>query len=163
VTFIIALMIGLAAGSLSEYWVHRLEHWSVLRAQDHLAHHMNLIRRGWWREYWAYLRVGGAPIALVGCISWYLWGWPAAVGWTLGIAGHLAFFALVHEMYHTDPNLVFWVSRPVHYFHHKHNQWRYNFGFTTTLWDKLFGTFKDDPTWVPAPVPFKKIFSVKFW
>lgn len=31
---------------------------------------------------------------------------------------------------------------PVHYVHHKYNQWEYNFGLAVDWWDKVFGTYQ---------------------
>ena len=34
---------------------------------------------------------------------------------------------------------------PVHYIHHRHQQWRENFGIGVDLWDRLFGTYQPTP------------------
>jgi sterol desaturase/sphingolipid hydroxylase (fatty acid hydroxylase superfamily) len=78
------------------------------------------------------------------------------------LVGFFAFVAFTHEVYHTDENLVFWVDRPIHHFHHAKNQWKHNFAFTNTLMDRLFGTFLDDPTWSRKPVRLRELLKVRW-
>ena len=158
---LLGLSAGVLVGSLAEYWVHRLQHWRVFKAADHAEHHLQNAPRSWREEYWAYLKPGAAP-ALFGAGLWYLLSAEASAGWMIGALGYAAFSAFTHELQHTDPNLLFW-TRPVHYFHHKHNQWEYNFAFATTFWDRLFGTFKDDPEWQRKKVPLVRIFGIKWF
>jgi sterol desaturase/sphingolipid hydroxylase (fatty acid hydroxylase superfamily) len=153
---------GVLVASLGEYWVHRLMHWQILKAIEHVMHHRENAPRGWLHEYWAYARPAGLPIVLVAGCFWYFLSVEAAVGWFIGAFGYMAFTAYTHEMYHTDPNLVFWIRRPLHYFHHERDDWEHNFAFTTTLWDRLFGTFKDDPEWQRKKVPLRGIFSIRW-
>src|SRR5262245_16002143 len=57
--------------------------------------------------------------------------------------------AYTHKLSHERPEMVFWLRFPSHYMHHYHNMWHHNFGTTTLLWDRLFGTYKD-VEWKPA-------------
>ncbi|HTQ73320.1 MAG TPA: sterol desaturase family protein [Burkholderiales bacterium] len=161
-TFLLGLFSGVLVGSLAEYWVHRLQHWRVLKAADHADHHARNAPRSWLEEYWAYVRPGAVPVVLAAALWLPLSPW-AAAGWVTGALGYGAYSAYVHELQHTDPSLAFWIERPVHYFHHKHDQREHNFAFATTVWDRLFGTFKDDPQWRRTKMPLAKIFSIKWF
>jgi sterol desaturase/sphingolipid hydroxylase (fatty acid hydroxylase superfamily) len=161
-TFLLGLLAGVLAGSLAEYWVHRLQHWRVFKAADHAEHHALNAPRSWLEEYWAYVKPGGAPALLVAAL-WCLLSPAAGAGWAIGTLGYAGYSAYVHELQHTDPSLAFWIARPVHYFHHMHNQREHNFAFATTAWDRLFGTFKDDPEWQRRKTPLAKIFSIKWF
>jgi sterol desaturase/sphingolipid hydroxylase (fatty acid hydroxylase superfamily) len=150
--FIIGLLIAIGIGDFGVYWVHRIQHWSMVHDEGHALHHITNMPRSWRLEFWSYLRPGSIPVALVAVGFWYWVSAGVGVGWAVGMVGYMGFAAFIHELYHTDPNLVFW-TRPVHYFHHENNQSEYNFAFSNTWWDRLFGTFKDDPTWVRKKIP----------
>lgn len=158
--FSIALFVGFVIGSLGEYWVHRAMHSGRLYGAEHLAHHSLNGSQGWLREYWAYLRATTHWLVLVAIpLYWYL-GEACALGWLIGTFGFLAFSAYTHMAYHIDPNMVFWIRRPIHVFHHREARSRHNFGVTNTVWDHVFGTYKDDPSWHEHPVPWRKFLTV---
>ncbi|HVU75548.1 MAG TPA: sterol desaturase family protein [Candidatus Paceibacterota bacterium] len=157
--FCLALIVGLGVGSLGEYWVHRLMHAGKLYAVEHFAHHSLNAPQGWLREYWAYICASGLWLVAAGLAAYWFLGTPVAAGWLVGSFGFLAFSAYTHMLYHIDPNLVFWIRRPIHVFHHEWSA-RYNFGVTSTVWDRMFGTYKDEPKWQRKPVPLIRVFSV---
>jgi sterol desaturase/sphingolipid hydroxylase (fatty acid hydroxylase superfamily) len=115
--------------------------------------------QGWLRECWAYIHASG--IWLLGASAGLYWlaGFSVALGWLAGGFGYLAFSAYTHMLYHIKPNLVFWVKRPTHLFHHEWSA-RYNFGVTTAIWDHVFGTYRDEPHWKPERVPLSGVFGV---
>ncbi len=163
------LFVGLLVGSLGEYWGHRLLH--RLGHGPHLDHHAENEGHGWVREFAGYMRRAIFIIYPVGRLIDYAYNGhsllihgPHFWYWIGGVVGHVAFTAYVHEAYHTNPSLVFWISRPTHYFHHAYNQRNCNFGWTVTWWDKLFGTYQDDPSWQTTPLPFWWFFTrVRAW
>jgi len=159
---LLGLITSVVVGELSVYWVHRLQHHPRVRDKGHEYHHAHAEPRSWWLEFWSYLRPGTIPITIFGGLFWLVFDAQFAIAWWFGMLLYMAFAAFVHEIYHTDPNLIFW-SRPVHYFHHEHNQWKHNFAFTNTLLDRAFGTFKDDPTWVRKRVPLTRVLQIKWF
>lgn len=158
---ILAFCAGVVVSSFGGYWMHRAEHWPSFKRWNHVGHHLGVVRHGWSHEYWTYLKLWAVPSAAVAVLI-YQFSFEATVGWLLGSFGHMAFLAYVHELQHTDPNLIFWMRRPLHHFHHKYNQWKHNFGIDTALWDRLFGTYKDDPGWVRQKVPLKGLLSINW-
>ncbi len=154
------LLVGVLVASFGEYLAHRLMHEGWFQGKVHAAHHMENASHGWVREFGIYIKPSSVPIIVIGGLLWYFLSGHACSGWILGSVGQVAWTALTHELCHTDPDLVFWV-RPVHYFHHEHNQWQCNFAFTNTVWDRLFGTWQDDPTWKRGPFPWRKLRSLK--
>lgn len=160
IEFFIALLVGGLVGSLGEYWVHRGMHRGMLYGAAHFAHHSLNHPQGWLREYWAYVQASGLWLFAVAIGAYVFAGIAPTMGWLVGTFGFLALSAYTHMLYHVDPNLVFWVKRPIHYFHHGEAQSSHNFGVTTDVWDRLFKTYKDDPSWQPQPVSRRKVLSI---
>ena len=157
---LLSVIVGIVCGMFAEYWGHRLEHWRIFRPMSHSIHHMGGSTHGWVREFFANIKYAAFPLAVVGLAVSYF-DVHVALWIAAGFLAHLAFSAYAHELTHTDASLVFW-ARPIHYFHHENRQWRHNFGITNTLFDRLFGTFLDDPTWARKPVRVRDLFSAKW-
>src|SRR5438132_3005673 len=66
----------------------------------------------------------------------------AGVGWALAGFIYAVFAAYAHQLQHDNPDMVFWMPRPVHHLHHKHHMWRHNFGILVDWWDRVFGTYQ---------------------
>jgi sterol desaturase/sphingolipid hydroxylase (fatty acid hydroxylase superfamily) len=79
----------------------------------------------------------GAVIAPVGLASGALGCWPLGLGWAAGYAAYEQF----HWREHHRPPLGRWerAARRRHFAHHFMSA-RANFGVTTALWDRVFGT-----------------------
>lgn len=146
--FLLALTAGLFIGNLGEYWAHRMQHLGIVKVGPHQKHHtQNKPRPGWLYEYWGYLRPSLFVMVPVSCVLYLTITTEVAVGWFIGVLISIAITAYVHELTHVNPHLIFWLKQPIHHTHHTYEQTTYNFGVTHALWDKLFGTYRDDPSW----------------
>lgn len=157
---LLPLVSGWLFGSFSVYWIHRLMHEGKVFAKRHIEHHIANAGQGWWGEFMDYIKPGW-PVIAVTALPWLFHSVLTAIIWSTAVLINIMFNAFTHEVSHTNPSLAFWLSKPVHYFHHKNQQWRHNFGFDTVLWDKLFGTFKDDTEWQKGPYKMKELLQVK--
>ena len=132
-----AFLIAFAIGTLVEYLVHRLMHKGKMLGKKHAEHHRDGWGQGWLGEFGDY----GLPTLLVIWLG-FLVSVPAGIGWALGGLLYAALAAYAHQIQHENPDMVFWMPRPVHYLHHKHHMWKTNFGILVDWWDRVFGTYK---------------------
>jgi sterol desaturase/sphingolipid hydroxylase (fatty acid hydroxylase superfamily) len=123
--------------SLVEYWLHRLMHYSPKIGKRHRDHHRRNEGQGVIWEFKAYVQ--GSIIFM--CVMFFV-SLPAGIGWFLGSLVYAAFAAYAHQLQHDNPTKCFWMKMPVHYVHHKYNQWDHNFGLGVNWWDHIFGTYK---------------------
>lgn len=146
---LIGIPAGFVVGTFGEYWIHRLMHRGWVLARAHGEHH----REGWgqgvlkeFRDY-AIGTLAGLAIGLPYDIFLGTGGWLAA-GMLAGALMHAFFAAWCHQAHHEDPRLLPWMARtPVHFVHHKRAQARHNFGISVDWWDRIFGTYQEDPFW----------------
>ena len=136
--FFIAFALVLLVSSLVEYVVHRLMHARIVLGKKHLEHHKEGAGQGWWGEFLDYF-LPSIPFAWLG----FLYSVPAGAAWLLGVFVYACVAAYAHQAQHDNPDLVFWLGKPVHHLHHKGRMWHNNFGITLSLWDRVFGTYKD--------------------
>jgi len=68
---------------------------------------------------------------------------PVGSSFFAGSLVYAAFSAYAHQLQHENPTKCVWMKMPVHYVHHKYNQWEHNFGLAVDWWDKLFGTYQE--------------------
>ena len=125
--------------SFVEYWLHRLMHIFPHFGRDivpHYEHHRENTAEGVLREFKDYLMV--VPLGL----GAFLISVPIGIGFVAGSIVYAAFSAYAHQLQHENPTKCIWMKMPVHYVHHKYNQWEHNFGLGVDWWDKLFGTYK---------------------
>lgn len=123
--------------SLVEYWVHRLMHRPLKLGQRHRDHHRRNEGQGVLWEFFDYLKGTVWVMGLMFFISI-----PAGFGWLVGGIFYAAFSAYAHQLQHENPQACFWMVMPVHYVHHRYNQWHHNFGLAVDWWDHVFGTYK---------------------
>ena len=140
--FSVAVLLGLTIGSLIEYVVHRLMHAGKFLTKIHAKHHQTGQGQGWFGEFKGYF-LPGLTIMWLG----FLVSLPAGFGFLLGTTLYAALAAYAHQVQHENPDLVFWLPRPVHHLHHSEKMWHHNFGILVDIWDRIFGTYK--------PVEFK--------
>ena len=135
--FAACFLLGLLFGSFAEYAVHRLMHAGVIRGRRHAEHHRDGWAQGFWPELLDYL-LPGLPLLLP---PWLL-GVPAGAGLCAGALLWTIFMAYAHTLQHDNPAACRWMRMPVHYVHHRDQQWRHNFGLAVDWWDRLLGTYR---------------------
>jgi sterol desaturase/sphingolipid hydroxylase (fatty acid hydroxylase superfamily) len=143
---IVAIMVGLAAAmlvsSLAEYIVHRLMHARKFLYKIHARHHQEGTGQGWFWEFVGYF-VPGLPISIIGGVLLFWLYQPAAgIAFFAGTTLYASLVAYAHQVQHENPDLCFWLVRPVHHLHHHGKMWHHNFGIFTDVWDRVFGTYK---------------------
>lgn len=160
---LLGVLLGLFTANFGEYWTHRLLH--TFNIHVHSNHHKENISHGWLREYWLYLSPALPVIAVTSSALWFLANPSVSIGWAIGTVLHIGYSAYLHELCHTNPHLLFWMEQPIHYTHHKYGEGKLsnNFSFSTTMWDKLFGTYKPDPSWKQESFKTKEFFSIKWY
>ena len=140
----------MVVSSFIEYAVHVLMHWRVVLGKIHTAHHKENSTDGFLWEF-VYYAAGAIPVGLAMIAAgWYFGFLAAGIGAFVGAVGYACFAAYAHQIQHERPELVFWMSMPVHTVHHVKQQWRKNFGIGVDWWDRLFGTYEKSD-WQPDP------------
>jgi sterol desaturase/sphingolipid hydroxylase (fatty acid hydroxylase superfamily) len=130
-------------GIFVECAIHYLMHKRIMLGNIYILHHSEGTGQAWWGEFLVYF-LPAVPF-LIGCFvfSWLvldlLW---LGIGIAAGGSWYAAFAAYSHQVQHEQPELAFWMRRPVHTIHHVHNMWRHNFGISLDWWDHVFGTYK---------------------
>lgn len=130
--------------SFVEYWLHRLMHIFPRIGKVHVQHHQENTGQGFLPELRNYV-VGTAPIMA----TTFLFSWRIGVCCTLGGIAYATFAAYAHQLQHDNPNRCDWMEMPVHYVHHKYNQWHHNFGLAVDWWDRVFGTYQPKEWYTP--------------
>ena len=126
-------------GSFAEYWAHRWMHMFPRLGRDlvpHYRHHKENYGQGVLLEFKDYVLL--VPLSLLALLI----SVPVGISVILGSIVYAAFSAYAHQLQHENPVKCFWLKMPVHYVHHKYNQWDCNFGLAVDWWDRLFGTYK---------------------
>lgn len=163
--FGLSWLIAVLAGTFTEYVMHRVMHRGGVLRKRHAEHHRDNVGQGVFSEFRDYL-LGGlvADVWIVGALA-YLAPWCAA-GFALGVLSHMLVASWAHQAQHERPELVFWMPRPVHHLHHAHKQWHHNFGISTDLWDRVFGTYDPRP-WAPtvkaSELPLRSFVALRWW
>jgi sterol desaturase/sphingolipid hydroxylase (fatty acid hydroxylase superfamily) len=132
-----AFLLAFLIGTLVEYSVHRLMHGKMVLGKKHAEHHRDGWGQGWLGEFGDYF-LPCLPVMWLG----FLYSIGAGIGWALGGFVYAALAAYAHQLQHENPDMVFWMPRPVHHLHHKHHMWRHNFGILVDWWDRVFGTYQ---------------------
>ena len=136
----ISFLLALVVTSLLEYVIHRLMHARVVLGAHHAAHHKDGWGQGFWPELRAYLLPG-----MLAILPPWLLGVEVGIGWTAGCTVSASFMAYAHQLQHDNPVACRWMPMPVHYVHHRDQMWHHNFGMSSDVWDRLFGTYKRVP------------------
>jgi sterol desaturase/sphingolipid hydroxylase (fatty acid hydroxylase superfamily) len=138
-TIIISSILGFIFASFVEYWLHRLMHVYPRFGRDiisHYLHHKENSAQGVFPEFKDYSMA--LPITFFALLI----SLPVGIGFIAGNLVYGLFSAYAHQLQHENPSKCIWLQMPVHYVHHKYNQWDCNFGLAIDFWDKLFGTYK---------------------
>ncbi len=160
--FIICLVLGFIFASFVEYWLHRLMHIFPRFGRDiisHYRHHKENSAQGVLPEFKDY-----SMAALIGLPA-FLISVPVGISFMAGSLVYGIIAAYAHQLQHENPTKCVWLEMPVHYVHHKYNQWDHNFGLAVDWWDKLFGTYKavDWLTEDELKQPEQGYLEVKWW
>ena len=148
--------------SFLEYWLHRLMHiypWFGNKLISHYSHHQKNQGAGVISEFKDYFT------AVIILSSTFFISQSVGIGVFFGSVVYAAFSAYAHQLQHDNPTKCFWMKMPVHYIHHKHNQWHHNFGLAVDWWDRVFGTYKpmEWPTEVELNQPERGLLEIKWW
>ncbi len=128
-------------GTLVFYWWHRLRHakgfWRVFHQVHHSPSRIELLT-----SFYKHPIEIAADSILAGFLIYCVFGGSALAGaWTsfFGAAGEYFY----HSNIRTPQWLGWFIQRPEHHsIHHQLDVHRHNFA-DLTIWDRLFGTFKD--------------------
>lgn len=137
IEFVAAVFGALVLATLGEYFVHRLMHWGVLYPEGHRWHHESNEARSFLRDFLDY---GTAAAAF--CWLGFLVSTTSGFGGMLGAFVYAALASYSHQIQHANPDLVFWMQRPVHRLHHANKMTGSNFGILVDWWDRVFGTYR---------------------
>ncbi|MGF1495706.1 MAG: sterol desaturase family protein [Elainellaceae cyanobacterium] len=146
--------------SLVEYWLHRLMHRYPHKCQFHVDHHQENTGQGVLGEFLDYGKVVLPIPALLMAVSWKV-----GLSVLTGASVYALFAAYAHQLQHDNPTQCFWMRMPVHYVHHKHNQWHHNFGLGVDWWDRVFGTYQPEEWLTAAELtqPQRGLLHVRWW
>ena len=161
ITGVSAFGFALIFGTFVEYVVHRLMHAGKMLHKKHAKHHQKGHAQGWLGEFKDYF----LPSLLI------IWiGFPisigAGIGFAIGAFVYASMAAYAHQVQHENPDLVFWLKRPVHHLHHSQKMWKHNFGILVDFWDKVFGTYKKvdwEPNKKLSEYRFRSFFQIKWF
>ena len=148
---VVAFALGLFAWTFLEYVLHRWFHTARgrnLASREHLRHHG---RPDWFTPLLPKALVLAAIIATAAALSTVLAGAAVAATFAGGIA--LAFFGYdaLHRRAHLKaPRNRYGARVRARHFHHHFSAPDMNHGVTTSLWDRVFGTYQE-PGLVPVP------------
>lgn len=158
------IIFGLFLWPLLEYGLHRflgheLKYISKFKI-EHGTHHAK-------KDYFAsisYKIAAAIPsIALVFFISWIILGHLLALAFTLSFIITYAGYEVAHFCFHKIRPLTKWgsVLRKHHFSHHFMNP-RFNHGVTTTLFDRVFGTYRSyDQVVIPKSMAMDWLFDAE--
>lgn len=75
-------------------------------------------------------------------MAWVLWGTGVAVGYAGFLVGYGAFLFVHYAVHHWTirPTDTLYRLKMMHAAHHRLDD--VNYGVTTTLWDRVFGTYR---------------------
>ena len=138
-TWAAVFVLGLAAWTLIEYFLHRVVfHHAPFISVLHERHHDNP-RELMGTPVWASVTAG---LVAVAAPSWAVFGFELATAATAGMATGYLWYVFGHYAAHYGrprPGSYFYRVRLRHARHH-HLSDAGNFGVTTRLWDLVFGT-----------------------
>jgi sterol desaturase/sphingolipid hydroxylase (fatty acid hydroxylase superfamily) len=138
--FLLALLLGIFIWTLVEYWVHRyLYHHAPYLSPLHDLHHQ---RPGDFIGVPSFLSSG--LVVAGGYLPLVMFDPVAAGGFTSGLLiGYAVYMVVHHATHHWDIRPGDWLyeARVRHMAHHYGDE--ANFGITTDLWDRVFGTARE--------------------
>lgn len=148
---LLSLLLGMLTWSFFEYATHRWVYHTVFKRKRvawfldafHLHHHNNLT------DY----RVLNAGLLLIYPLAAFFWlvvflatqSMALAAWFGLGTLSYYFFYENVHFFIHYKIHRSGYMQIIQKYhLHHHYKRWNKNFGNTTTIWDKLLGTYDSE-------------------
>lgn len=147
-----ALAAGAAAWTATEYVLHRFAMHEMkgrgMASREHLKHHADVT---YYAPATAKALSAAAYAAVVLPVSWRLVGRRQGVAFTSGLVGTYLGYEVLHRRAHTHAPATEY-GRRIRRSHMQHHfgSPRRNHGVTTTVWDRLLGTY-DEPGQVVVP------------
>lgn len=139
---LLSALVGAALWTLAEYLLHRFVLHSHARiALLHVRHHMTpkaYIGTPTWLS-------AGIIVGLVFIPAWVAFSLPIATGLSAGFALAFLWYGIIHHvMHHHAPHVLTPLLREAtkRHFRHHGSFGNSNFGVTTELWDRVFGTHR---------------------
>ncbi len=156
----IKILLGIALGDFSLYWIHRAMHRTGLW-RTHAFHHT--IGEIWWlagsRTSLTHLFLFAVPQVLIAYYLLGLTGWEVGVIFSFGVVVNL----WIHTNLWVNLGLFEWIliTPNFHRIHHgASGLTNYNLGFVFTTWDRMFGTYVSPRStgkdFAVFPVPWRK-------
>ena len=141
-------VLGLAVWTLAEYLIHRFAFHHVPGLKTaHLEHHAEPMGLHGSPTVVTVLVFAGLALAPL----WYLTSLQTAAALTAGLmAGYLAYVGVHYALHHVNSlgprwlpaSAKVWLRNLIRAHAVHHHQIEYNFGVTTTIWDRVFGTLR---------------------
>jgi sterol desaturase/sphingolipid hydroxylase (fatty acid hydroxylase superfamily) len=136
---LVAFLAAVLLGTLVEYLAHRFvlhARWRTRVVRRHRLHHKRYVRYSLVSEFAGFFP-GAVPFLGLG----FVYGRAAGVAFLAGGVGYVVLLAACHKLSHQDPRRLFWMNPNLHALHHDRHP-RCNYGITTGLWDRVFGTYR---------------------
>jgi sterol desaturase/sphingolipid hydroxylase (fatty acid hydroxylase superfamily) len=135
------------AGTFVFYWWHRLRHANGFWLAFHQIHHSPSRIEVLTSFYKHPIEIAANSI-ITGFLIYYVLGGSALIGVWVSFFGATGEY-FYHSNIRTPRWLGYFIQRPEHHsIHHQLGVHQYNFG-DITLWDRLFGTFREAEAFVP--------------
>lgn len=155
-----AALIGAVGWTATEYGLHRFvmheKRGPKMAAREHLLHHADVT---YFAPTSTKMLTATATTAAALPAAWAVAGRRSGVAFTAGLIGTYFTYEILHRRTHTHPPATRygrWMRRN-HLRHHFGSPMQ-NHGVTTSVWDRLFGTYRDPgvvtvprrmaPTWL---------------
>lgn len=134
-TSILLFAAGVLLWTLFEYGLHRAAHVLSFLQEDHEHHHEHPLDPSG----------PSSLLTTVGAcgLAWVLWGTGLAVGYAGFLVGYAAFLFVHYGVHHWTigpEQFAMYRFKMMHTAHHRLDD--VNYGVTTTLWDRVFRTYR---------------------
>ena len=139
VAWLVAAGAGAVLWTLAEYWVHRsVLHrfmWQGTHERHHLRPREHVLPPLWYTP-------GAFAIVFVPLFfASYVMPWTLAL--FAGVAlGYVWFMIMHHLLHHADLSGWTWLQRYAIWHNRHHKLTHCNYGITTNIWDRMFGTYR---------------------
>ena len=134
------------------YWIHRAQHRFDALWRTHAWHHS--IEQLYWfsgfRTSFLHSFIYNVPQAAVPMLVFNLSPLEAGIGYSIGLL--IQFWEHTNLDVRVGPLKYLIITPAYHRVHHATEHSRTNFGTTFSLWDRMFGTYRD-PATVPTHAP----------